>query len=344
MTNLTLSDLGWSAHFSACAGETENQPARIASVARDRLEALAPDGPISLLLSGGQSTGAYAVGDWVLYEPDQSQVVQLLERKSAIRRRASGHVAREQLIAANVDTLGIVTSCNADFNVARLERYLALAAASDCLPLIVLTKADEATDPDSYRRQAERLSPLATALALNARDPAEVDRLSPWCGPGQTLALLGSSGVGKTTLSNGLTGRGDATAAIRDDDAKGRHTTTARHLHRTRAGGWLIDTPGMRELQLTGAAEGIESVFDDISELATACRFADCAHESEPGCAVRGAIAEGRLEPERVERWRKLLLEDARNSETAAERRARGRSTEKLYTAGRKRGRAKRGD
>ncbi len=343
MTIFTLSDLGWSAHFRARAGDTDGAPARVSSVARDRLEALTSAGVVTLTLSGGQSTGDFAVGDWVLHDPASGRVLTLLDRQTAIARRAAGRDARSQLIAANVDTLGIVSSCNADFNTARLERYLALAGASGCLPLVILTRADEASDPHSYRVRAERLSPLVTALTLDARDPAEIARLAPWCGAGQTLALVGSSGVGKTTLSNGLTGRGDDTQGIRQDDAKGRHTTTARSLHRTQAGGWLIDTPGMRELQLVGAAQGIDSVFADISDLAARCRFADCLHEAEPGCAVQAAIAGGRLDPDRLSRWRKLQREDARNSETIAEARARDRGFGRMVRDGKARGRHKRG-
>lgn len=343
MTQLTLSDLGWSAQFRAQSGETDAAPARISSVARDRLEALTPTGPVTLTLPGGQITGDYAVGDWVLHDPATGRVTRLLDRHTAITRRAAGRDARTQLIAANVDTLGIVSSCNADFNIARLERYLALADASGCLPLVILTKADAAEDPDSYRRQAERLSPLVTALTLDARDPDDLGRLASWCGSGQTLALVGSSGVGKTTLSNGLTGRGDGTQGIRADDAKGRHTTTARSLHRTLARGWLIDTPGMRELQLTGAADGIDSVFSDLADLATQCRFADCTHGAEPGCAVQTAINNGQLDPDRLIRWQKLQREDARNSETIAEARARDRGFGRMVRDGKARGRHKRG-
>lgn len=342
MTDLTLTDLGWSDRLRDDAAGDTGSPARITSIARDRVEALASAGALTLTLPTGCTTGDYAVGDWVLYDPDTARITRRLDRLTTILRRAAGHDARPQLIAANVDTLGIVTACNADFNVARLERYLSLAAASGCLPLVILTRADEADDPAGYRRQAEGLSSLVTAITLDARDAGDVERLHPWCGPGQTLALLGSSGVGKTTLTNGLTGRAEATQDIRDDDAKGRHTTTARALFRTRAGGWLIDTPGMRELQLTDAADGIGSVFADLTDLAHACRFSDCTHEGEPGCAIAAAIADGTLDPARFHRWQKLLREDARNTESLAEAHARDRTRQKQYSQGRARSRAKR--
>ncbi|SDK93829.1 ribosome small subunit-dependent GTPase A [Aliiruegeria lutimaris] len=329
MNNYTLTDLGWSAHFRKQCLDADGMPARISSVARDRLEAIGEAGNVSLTLHGGQSAGDFAVGDWVLHD-DRFRVVERLEPKTRILRKAAGREARSQLIAANVDTLGIVSSCNADFNAARLERYLALAEASGCLPLVILTKADETEDPVRFRRQAERLSPLVSALTLNALDPEEIERLAPWCSGGQTLALVGSSGVGKTTLSNGLTGRGDATMDIREDDAKGRHTTTSRALHPTLAGGWLIDTPGMRELQLADAAEGIDAVFADIAELALSCRFSNCSHQSEPGCAVQAEIGAGRLDPDRLARWDKLQREDARNSESIAEAHARDRRFGKM--------------
>lgn len=333
MTHSSLADLGWSAHFAACAADATGSPARVSAIARDRLDALTPDGPVTLTLPGKQSSGAIAVGDWVLFAPQTQRVTKVLDRRTVLQRRAAGTGAATQLIAANVDTLGIVTSCNEDFNVARLERYLALASAADCLPLVILTKSDIVRNADLYRRQAEALSPLVSALSLDARDPQELERLAPWCNRGQTLALVGSSGVGKTTLSNGLTRRTDKTQAIRDDDAKGRHTTTARALWRTQAGGWLIDTPGMRALQLTDASEGIETVFADLNDLALSCRFSDCGHDSEPGCAIQAEIAAGRLDPERLTRWRKLLRENARNSETLAQARQRDRDFGKMVNA-----------
>ncbi|MXQ08459.1 ribosome small subunit-dependent GTPase A [Alphaproteobacteria bacterium GH1-50] len=326
MNTAPLADLGWSRHFQAQITDTTDIPARIAAVHRNGVDALTADGPRRLSVPPG--VPPLAVGDWVLTADDR--VTGCLDRLSVLNRRAAGTDARDQLIAANVTTLGIVSSCNADFNVARLERYLVLAADAGCLPLVILTKADTADDPRSYQRQAERLSPLLTAITLDATDVEDVARLAPWCRTGETLALVGSSGVGKTTLRNALTGQTAATQAIREDDAKGRHTTTARELVPTVHGGWLIDTPGMRALRLTDVADGIAAVFEDIEDLAANCRFSDCAHDREPGCAVQASIADGTLHPDRLIRWRKLLAEDMRNSESIAEARARDRGFGKM--------------
>jgi ribosome biogenesis GTPase / thiamine phosphate phosphatase len=340
LTLLTLADLGWSAPFAAQTEDGEpGTPARVSEVTRDTLTVLTPDGPQSILPA--ESTGLYAVGDWVM--TDGLRTLRRLDRATEIARRAAGPTADRQLIAANVDTLAIVTSCNADFNVARLERYLAMASSAGCLPLIVLTKADQSDDPRDYVRTASRLSSLVTAFALDARDSEDVARLNAWCGRGQTLALVGSSGVGKTTIQNRLTGVDAATQGIREDDAKGRHTTTSRSLRPTLAGGWLIDTPGIRELQLSDAADGIEAVFSDVTDLIGQCRFSDCAHVCEPGCAVQAAIAEGILDPGRLDRWRKLEREDRFNSEAVNERHARARSFGKMSKGGKARAKAKRG-
>lgn len=339
MNNTELAVLGWTEHFARqLDADVNGTPARIAEVSRDHLTALSPEGQRTLVTP--DETGLYAVGDWVLH--DGSRVLERLDRATEIVRKAAGPQAGRQLIAANVDTLGIVTSCNADFNVARLERYLAVAAQSGCLPLIVLTKADLSGEVDELVKLAARLSPLVTAIAVNARDAEDANRLAPWCGKGQTLALVGSSGVGKTTLQNHLTGLSEATQDIREDDAKGRHTTTARALRPTLAGGWLIDTPGIRELALTDAAEGIDAVFAEITDLVGQCRFNDCAHDSEPGCAIKAAIEAGDLDPDRLERWRKLQREDRHNSESVADARARFRKLGKIHRVGKERGESKR--
>ncbi|KAA9005265.1 ribosome small subunit-dependent GTPase A [Histidinibacterium aquaticum] len=343
MTHPTLADLGWREAFARQCDPADPPPARLARVDRDRVTALTPDGPLTLTCPPGLSTRELAVGDWVLHDPASQRIAHRLEPQTRILRRAAGREGRAQLIAANVDTLAIVSSCNADFNEARLERYLAVAAAADCLPLILLTKADLAEDPAAYRRRAARLSPLAVVETLDARDPGELGRLAGWCGPGQTLALVGSSGTGKTTITNGLTGTEAETRGIREDDAKGRHTTTARHLLRAQAGGWILDTPGMRELGLAEASEGIETVFSDLTELEAQCRFSDCRHETEPGCAVRAALEEGRLDPDRLARWEKLRREERHNSETIAEARARHKGFARVVKAAKARARNKGG-
>jgi ribosome biogenesis GTPase len=323
-----LADFGWSQHFQSQLqphDTDELTPARVLAVHRNRLDVAGPDfsGRIPPLASDDED-GQATVGDWLLIDRVNRMPRRLLARKSLFKRKAAGTGRRIQLIAANVDTLLIVTSCNQDFNRARLERYLALAREAEVMPVVVLTKAD-LEEPSQYVAEAARLMPGLLIESLDARSAEEVSRLTIWCGRGQTVALVGSSGVGKSTLINSLTGATLATAGIREDDAHGRHTTSGRSLHRLAAGGWLLDTPGMRELQLADVEAGIGEVFADIVALAGDCRFADCRHDSEPGCAVRGAIADGRLDADRLERFRKLASEERRNSEELWRRRARER-------------------
>ncbi len=328
---LTLADMGFDAFFAAqIPAGAPGRPFRITEVHRDRLTALAPSGRRELTTSDGQETGAFAVGDWVLAN-DAGQVTALLARKSLLHRRAAGTDARQQLIAANCDRLFITTSCNADFNPARIERFLVLAYEGGCVPVILLTKADLVEDAQAWVARAQRLDPRAAVLAVNARDAGDLARVAAHCGSGQSAALVGASGVGKTTLTNGLCARDDATGEIRAGDARGRHVTTSRALRRMLNGGWIIDTPGMRALRLEEVGTGLAVLFEDIAKLALDCRFSDCAHQGEPGCAVREAVAAGRLDPERVARWEKLRAEEARNSEILAEarRRARGRGGRK---------------
>ena len=327
--SFTLSDLGWSTHFAAQhAVNPSFEPYRVVAVHRDRLIGLHPGGEMPLLTMD-RPTGAFAVGDWVLADAE-NRIQHLLDRRSILKRRAAGTGAQTQLIAANVDVLFIVSSCNADFNPARLERYLALSHQAGCYPVVVLTKADECAEPGSFTAQAQSLAPFLTVLAINALEAEDIEQVLTWCPPGQTAALLGSSGVGKTTLANGLTGQDLATAAIRTDDARGRHTTTSRALHPMRNGGWLIDTPGMRALRLLDTQDGVDEVFADIVDLAGHCRFSDCQHVAEPDCAVLDAIERGDLDADRLDRWRKLQREDQRNSETVAESRARDKAFGKM--------------
>ncbi len=322
MTVADLADLGWSARFrdQITPDDSLLRPARIAAVHRDRVEALGEDGPLSLTLPPGLMTGAVAVGDWAL--TDGTALHRLLDRQSVLMRRAAGKGVDRQLIAANLDRLAIVTSCNGEFNAARLDRYLALAHAGGIAPVIILTRADMA-DPAPYLADAGQAARGAPVLALDSRDPAAAAALAQWCGPGQTLGLVGSSGVGKSTLAGSLTGTQRQTGPIRQADARGRHTTSARFLIRTLFGGWLIDTPGMRELRLAEAAAGIGATFDDLDALALTCRFTNCGHDSEPGCAVRAAVRASTLDPDRVQRWRKLIAENRHNSATRDKTRSR---------------------
>jgi ribosome biogenesis GTPase len=334
MTSLSLSDLGWSAFFLSQLSLDDLErlsPLRLTEVHRDRAVGLGPDGSMPLTYPPDLGAGETAVGDWVLAEPAAGRIVRVLDRTSEFARRAAGREGRRQLIAANIDTLFVVTSCNADFSVSRLERYLALAFEAGMAAVVVLTKADAVSDPESYAARARAISGrIADVQALDARIPADLARLSPWLGRGQTVAFVGSSGVGKSTLIAGLTGHAIATRAIREDDAKGRHTTTARTVYRTPGGALVIDTPGMRELGLQEASDGIDAVFEELAALAAGCRFSDCRHESEPGCAIRAAIDEGRIDQARLDRWRKLRLEDARASEALHERHERERAFGRL--------------
>ena len=329
-------ELGWTSFFASQLDLDDLEtlvPARVMAVHRGALAVAGPglDTLVPAFAQGEEGEDIATVGDWLLLEPETHRPRRLLDRRSLFKRRAPGTDRRVQLIAANVDTLFVTSSCNRDFNIARLERYLALAREADVTPLVVLTKADLADDAQDYAARAARLLPGLLVETVDARDPASAACLAPWCGPGQTVALVGSSGVGKSTLVNTLTGaEALATQPIREDDAKGRHTTTGRALHRLPAGGWLLDTPGMRELQLTDAAQGLDALFADIVALAGQCRFSDCGHEGEPDCAVRAAIDSGALEPERLKRWRKLAAEEARNSESLHQRRARDRAFGKM--------------
>jgi ribosome biogenesis GTPase len=232
-----------------------------------------------------------------------------------------------QPIAANLDTAFIVTSCNQDFNVARLERYIALTLEAGVDPVIVLTKPDLCDTPQDYVDRAAEISDLVPVVVLDARGDAAKTALAPWCKPGKTVAFLGSSGVGKSTLVNALSeGAGVETQAIREDDAKGRHTTTRRQLHFVPGGCAVLDTPGMRELQLADAASGVADLFSDLHDLSQQCRFNDCAHETEPGCAVRAALDAGEIDNARLGRWQKLMAEDRFNTASMSERKSRDKA------------------
>lgn len=255
-----------------------------------------------------------AAGDWVALSarPDESggTIHAVLPRRSAIVRKAAGNPTEAQVVGANVDTVFLVTSLNDDLNLRRLERYLATAWESGAQPAILLTKADLCDDTAATVLEVQAIAFGVPVHAVSTVTGEGLSELDAYLGEGKTVALIGSSGVGKSTLVNRLAGREVlATREIRESDGRGRHTTSHRELVPLPSGGLVLDTPGMRELQLWESAEGMQEAFDDVQELVDACRFGDCAHGVEPGCAVQAALADGSLAPERYQSWVKLQLE-----------------------------------
>lgn len=262
-----------------------------------------------------------AVGDWVLH--DGRRILALLPRRSAIKRAAAGEHYHQQVIAANVDTAFVVCGLDADFNPRRIERYLLLVGGGGVQPVVVLTKADRAGPGTeaALEAMADVRAQGVTVLALDARDRQAVAALAPWLQPGMTAVLVGSSGAGKSTLTNSLLGHERMrTAEVREHDSRGRHTTTHRALIALPSGACLIDTPGMRELKPTGEEELADGGFGDVEALAAQCRFNDCAHQAEPGCAVRAAIDAGTLDAARVAHYLKLRDEVAGAADRLANR------------------------
>ena len=318
-----MTSLGWKPFFQQQLTLDDYDHAVITRVIahhRNGYTLVSEEGEIHLPLNS--SLPPLTVGDWVLLN-QQHQLIRYLDRRSLFKRKASGSKVQEQLIAANIDTVFIVCSLNYDFNLSRIERYLALAHEAEVEPVVVLTKVDLCNNSVELTQQVQKIAPLLMIERVNSLDPLSVSSLMKWCGKGQTVTFLGSSGVGKSTLINTLLGQEiQLTGSVREDDSKGRHTTTARSVHLLPSGGILIDTPGMRELQLVDCEQGVSTAFADIESLATACQFGNCQHQTEPGCAVQQAIDERTLPLRRLESYQKLLREQAYNTATIAERRA----------------------
>jgi len=320
-------DPGWESAFRPHGG-TGWAPARVLAAHRDAWVVAGPDGDRDAVVSGRLRHEALgpadlpAVGDWVAAAGTRSAgtsvIHAVLPRRTLFRRGtgdddAAPSLADEQVLAANVDAALVVTGLDGDFNLRRLERYVAVAWSGGVTPVIVLNKADLDVDVDGFRVAAETVAPGVEIRALSALAGTGVAQLaSDHLVPGTTAVVLGSSGVGKSTLVNALLGEErQRTGEVRADDARGRHTTTHRELIRLPGGGLLIDSPGIRSLGVSGAADGIGAAFADIEALAEGCRFRDCRHESEPGCAVLAALADGRLAEDRIESHRKLEKEAA---------------------------------
>jgi ribosome biogenesis GTPase len=294
-------------------------PGRVAVQHRGAWDVLAEPGelrcdvPGRLTHEAATTADLPVVGDWVAVDArlaeDAGTIRAVLPRRTKFSRKTAWQAAEEQVLCANVDVVFVVTSLNEDFNLRRLERYLTLAWESGARPVIVLTKADLHPSPELAVAEAESVAFDVPVHAVSVPLDLGLDEMRAHLGPGVTAVLLGSSGVGKSTLVNALAGEELlATQEIRDD-GRGRHTTTRRQLVLLPGGGVVIDTPGLRELQLWEAEEGLEEAFEDVVELETQCRFSDCRHETEPGCAIQAALADGRLSQERWDSFRKLERE-----------------------------------
>ena len=318
-------DAGWVETFAPFADEGL-RPGRVVAVHRETSIVRDGSGDLSAGVSGSFRHTALAhadfptVGDWVALG-DDDVITAVLERRSVFKRMAAdasrrgARVDDEQIMASNIDLALLVAGLDNDFNLRRIERYLSVAWSSGITPVVVLNKADLADDVDGRLVAVEAIAPGVATVAVSAWTGQGVDDLRAHLRPGSTAAILGSSGVGKSTLVNALLGEDrQATAEVRGSDSRGRHTTTHRELFELPGGALLVDTPGIRALEVLGADEGVEAAFDDVADLAAACRFSDCRHDGEPGCAIRAALADGTLSEERLASHRKLERELARTA------------------------------
>jgi len=330
----TLLQLGWKPFFQQQLSLDELEffnVARIVEQHRNKVIVISDRGQHNLVVP--RNSERVCVGDWILFD-ETDKFIRVLERISIFQRKAAGSKITTQLIATNIDSLMIVCSLNNDFNLNRIERYLAIAKEAQVEPIVVLTKADQCSDVEEKCQQVQSLDQMMKVHTLNALDQGELKSLEIHCTQGKTIALMGSSGVGKSTLVNGLLGyQALESGAIREDDSKGRHTTTFRALKILPQGGILMDTPGMRELQLAECEQGVSEAFSEIVALAEQCRFSDCTHTSEPNCAVQNAIEKRVVPLRRFTSYQKLLKEQAFNSATLLEKKVKEKSFVKMINS-----------
>jgi len=321
---MTLAELGWDEAFAAAyepwLSKPNVRPGRVIIEFNQIFRIYVDQDEIDAITAGRLKHRARgraelpAVGDWVVVrkraEEDRGVIMEVLPRRSAFTRRAAGEPTGEQIVAANVDVVFIVMGLDRDYNLRRLERYLVMARESGASPAIVLTKPDLCADLAAHLNEVTALAGEIVVHVANPKTGEGLEQLRQHFAPGRTAALLGSSGVGKSTIINRLVGVDiRRTREVRAADSRGRHTTTHRELVVLPDGGLIIDTPGMRELQLWDASEAVRQTFDEIEALAPACHFADCRHRDEPRCAVKAAVAEGKISAERLESYLKVQTE-----------------------------------